>query len=293
MLFRNEKAIMSSLRNTPDTSIEDNIAQISTGFITARREARALQAFPGALPATMAQAYRVQKLSLSAWAQSPGERPAGWKIGGVPPHLTDSLGTTRLVGPAFPSGIKLVEPGAVIEMPIFEGGFAAAESEFMFRLGRDILPGQAPTRDVLFQHIAALHVGIEIASSPIPTINEIGPLCVVSDFGNNNGLAVGPEIPQWQNIPLGDLGVSTSIDGETVGKATAAAVAGGPVAALEFLVEHCADHGITLSEGTFVTTGAVTGIHQIGVGQHACADFGQWGKVDIQTVAATPLDGAT
>lgn len=281
---------MSSLQNTSDISLQDNLATISAEFVAARRAGKSVQAFPGIVPESMAQAYQVQAMSLAAWAQSPGETPAGWKIGGVPPHLLESLGTTRLVGPAFPSGIKAATPGSVIEMPIFEGGFAAAESEFMFRIGADIPPGQVSTRDALLHHIAALHVGIEIASSPIAAINEIGPLCVVSDFGNNNGLAVGPMIPGWQSIPLGDLGVRTSIDGKAVGKATAGAVVGGPIAALEFLVAHCAHYGITLSEGTYVTTGAVTGVHQISVGQQACADFGQWGKVEIKAVAAAPLD---
>ena len=42
--------------------------------------------------------------------------------------------------------------------------------------------------------VGALHIGVEPASSPLATINELGPAVVVSDFGNNAGLLLGPEV---------------------------------------------------------------------------------------------------
>ena len=40
----------------------------------------------------------------------------------------------------------------------------------------------------LEQHLL---VGIEVASSPIPDINTLGPTVIAADFGNNNGLVLG------------------------------------------------------------------------------------------------------
>lgn len=282
---------MSPKLSSPPTS-GDHLSSISAAFVGARRAGLSLDAFPGPLPQSLQDAYAVQRLSIDAWAQIPGESPAGWKIGGVAPHLQTIFKTERLVGPAFASGIKSAIADTAIDMPIFPGGFAAAEAEFMFRIGKDIAPGAVKTQSDLYDYIAAMHVGIEIASSPLATINEIGPLCVVSDFGNNNGLAVGQEIDNWASLDPSELIVETSIDGKAVGQAAANVLPGGPLGALFFLIEHCAAHAIVLSQGTMVTTGAVTGIHDIAVGQTACADFGQWGQVRIKAVTAHAVSSA-
>ncbi len=52
------------------------------------------------------------------------------------------------------------------------------------------------------QLVSGLHVGIEAAGSPLAAINELGPTVVVSDFGNNAGLLLGPAIPDWRKRPL-------------------------------------------------------------------------------------------
>ncbi len=84
-------------------------------------------------------------------------------------------------------------------MPVFAGGFAAVEAEYVFRLGAMRRPTSSTgptTRRRRWS--AALHVGVEPASSPLATINDLGPAVVVSDFGNNAGLMLGPEIADWR-----------------------------------------------------------------------------------------------
>ncbi len=84
-------------------------------------------------------------------------------------------------------------------MPVFAEGFAAGEAEFLLRIGAPPPAGKTSfTLEETADLIDAVHVGIEIASSPLGAINEIGPIAVVSDFGNNNGLVVGPEIADWR-----------------------------------------------------------------------------------------------
>src|SRR3546814_1847543 len=51
-------------------------------------------------------------------------------------------------------------------------------------------------------HIDMVHLGIEIASSPLPTINDLGPTVTISDFGNNNGLVIGPAIADWRGADI-------------------------------------------------------------------------------------------
>lgn len=260
------------------------IETISSALIQARKSAAGLAQFPGDLPADLDQAYRVQHQSIKAWP----ENPAGWKIGGIPAALATLYNKTRLVGPIFPSTIVYVEEGSTTKMPIFDTGFAAVEAEFIYIIGKDIAPGAAPARSAILEHVASLHVGIEMASSPLQNINTMGPLAVICDFGNNAGLMVGPEVKNWRSRSFDDMGVTVTIDGTQVGSARATAIGGGAIESLEFLVGHCADMGITLTKGTAVTTGAVSGVHQVLAGQHTRADFGPDGTLYVDTIPMTP-----
>src|SRR6185312_9775714 len=84
---------------------------------------------------------------------------------------------------------------------------------------------------------AALHVGIEAAGSPLAAINELGPVAVVSDFGNNAGLLLGPEIAAWRERPLASFTCETFIEGGSVGQGGALSLPGGPLAALAFALQ--------------------------------------------------------
>ena len=168
-------------------------------------------------------------------------------------------------------------------MPIYEGGFAAVEAEFVLELGCGVCPSETEYSDAdLIDLVSSLYVGVEIASSPLAAINTLGPTCVVSDFGNNAGLLLGPAVADWDSRDLDSMTAKVMIDGAVVGNATAKAVPGGPLAALRFLLGLAAHRGIELPEGTLVSTGAATGIHEVLVSSAARVDFGSLGSFDVR-----------
>jgi 2-keto-4-pentenoate hydratase len=122
--------------------------------------------------------------------------------------------------------------------------------------------------------IDAVHVGIEIASSPLAAINDLGAAVTVSDFGNNNGLVVGAAIEDWQNADIDSWPLSLAIDGKTIGTGKAADMLDGPVGAARFLFELMAERGIALKPGQWISSGAVTGVHAVGIGDRIEARFG-------------------
>jgi 2-keto-4-pentenoate hydratase len=63
----------------------------------------------------------------------------------------------------------------------------------------------------------AVHIGIEIASSPYPGINDDGPPVTVSDYGNNYGL-VGAPLAGWQSVDFASIAVTVAIDGAVVAR---------------------------------------------------------------------------
>lgn len=264
-----------------------NAKRISDAFVEARKGARSLAKFPGTLPVSLADAYAIQDSSIAAWP----DQIAGWKIGMIPAEFRQSMGAERIVGPIFSRLVHQAQPGSEIAMPVFEDGFAAVEAEFIFRLGRDV-PADVPIDRALALAVAGqLFVGVEVASSPFPGINQLGPICVVSDFGNNHGLILGPEITGWQSLAWPDLPAEVEIDGHTVGTASAADLPGGPIGALEFIMHLMRDRAIALKAGQYISTGAVTGVHEARIGSHSRVGFGAFGSINLHLTHALPQAG--
>lgn len=259
--------------------------EIAHAFVGARLAARALPGFPGVMPASLAQAYAIQDAALALLP----DQVAGWKVGRVPPDLQARLGNERVAGPTFVGALRKPVTGETVALPAITGGFAAVEAEFVYRLGVDAPAGRTDwTVDEALAIVAALHVGIEFAGSPLKTINDLGSTAVASDFGNNAALVVGPEIAGWRDRADASLTAETFIGGVRVGSGTAASVPGGPAPALAFLLGHCASRGLPLKAGMYVTTGAATGIHEISAGQSARVSFGEFGEILCVAEVARP-----
>ncbi|MDP9424044.1 MAG: 2-keto-4-pentenoate hydratase [Pseudomonadota bacterium] len=262
-------------------SIEGKAASIANRFLTARREARGLADYPGAFPESLEEAYRIQDAAIARWAKP----VLGWKVGRVPPALVEQFGTDRLAGPIFAVTIDGIESG-IADMPVFASGFAAGEAEYLLRIGAAPPPGQRKfTLDEAARLIDAVHVGIEIASSPLKTINDLGPIAVVSDFGNNNGLLVGPPIDDWPESLFEQWPVVTLVDGVEVGGGTASAFPDGAMGSARFLFKLMAERGIALEAGQWISTGAVTGVHDARPGSVVEAWFGDCHHLACRLVA--------
>lgn len=260
-------------------------AVIARTLVDARRAARPLPAFPGVTPATLAQAYLIQDAAIGLFPDA----IAGWKVGRVPPDLQARLGEERIAGPTFLGALRTPERAEPVALPVIAGGFAAVEAEFVYRLGVGAPAGKTDwTAAEALDLVAALHIGVEFAGSPLKAINDLGSTVVAADFGNNAGLVVGSGIPGWRDRAGASLACETFVDGTLVGAGTAASIPGGPAAALAFLLGHCAARGRPLTAGQYVTTGAATGIHEITAGQSARVSFGEFGEILCIAEVARP-----
>ena len=264
------------------TSLTETANVVASAFVAARREARALTSYPGEPPADLTCAYQIQDRAIAL----DGRKVAGWKVGRIFPPDDARLGSNRLAGPIFADSVQRAAPGEAPEMPVFAGGFAAAEAEMLLH----IAPGwngtvpddDAGTRALLDE----IRLGIEVASSPYPRINSDGPAVTASDFGNNAGLVIGPQLEGWRDLDLCGIEVRMEIDGEQVGEATAATMLDGPYGAVRFLLANLSARGFDLSGGLWVSTGAITGVHKVAPGAGVTATFGSHGAVQCRIAAA-------
>lgn len=241
---------------------------VAKAFLAARAEKTPLTVYPGTMPQTMAEAYAIQDIALAL----DGRRVGGWKVGRIAPDRVDQYGGNRLTGPIFADEIVDAAVGEVPDMPVYGQGFAAAEAEILLCFGA--VGDRDYDIDTVRDAIAEVRTGIEIASSPFPDINRHGPAVTASDYGNNKGLVLGPAIADWRHIDLIGMPVEFAIDGVTIGSATMETMLDGPFGSALFLIRALRARGIAIAPGTWVSAGAITGVHEIRPRQRADALFG-------------------
>jgi 2-keto-4-pentenoate hydratase len=258
---------------------------IAEAFVAAREQGCGFNAYPGEVPANLEQAYAIQDAAIAHC----GATPVGWKVGRINPPWLEQLGVNRLAGPIFASHVQNEHSDTPVTGRIFRDGFGAAEAEFLFRIGRTPQPGVSEfTLSEAADLIDAVFIGIEVASSPFPGINALGPLVTISDFGNNNGLIIGAEIQNWRNSGLEGWNIEAHIDGQSVGQGQANAFPEGPMGSVQFLLQNLIARGMTITPGLLISTGAVSGVHEIADGQHFDARFGDFGRIACNIGYATP-----
>ena len=258
-------------------SVDRKIAQ---AFVEARRSGRAIKVYPGPPPATLAEAYAIQDAAIDLWDRSIG----GWKVGKINPPLDTELGSDRLAGPILTDAIVDLGAGAAT-MPVFADGFAAAEAEFMLKLAPRSGAPMPATNEEAMEWVDSIRVGVEIASSPYRFINRDGPCVTISDHGNNFGLVLGKVVPREKWSSLDATEVTLDINGRTAGAATTSAMLDGPFGAVRFLLQNLRSRGIPLGEGWWVSSGAITGVHEVVPGDRVSSTFGDLGSVSVEITA--------
>lgn len=254
---------------------------IARTFVDARRNGRALTAYPGVEPASLDAAYAIQDEAIAAWP----DRIAGWKLGRINAPHDARFGAGRLAGPIFSRAVWTA--GTLpTRFGVIDGGFAAVEAEYVLELGETAPDREDWTAADVGGLVSRVFTGIEIAGSPFAGINDHGPAVTASDFGNNAGLILGGEIAGWRDR-LADLTCTMSLDGVVVGRGGAASIPGGPLDSLAFLLNLLHRRGRRLEAGQLASTGAATGVHDIVAGQRAVADFGEDGRIEGLAVPAT------
>jgi 2-keto-4-pentenoate hydratase len=252
---------------------------IARAFVDARRQDAVLSSYPGAMPATLAQAYAIQDQAIAYDGRAVG----GWKLGRINPRAVKQFGAERLAGPIFANSIIYPANADPVAVRVLSG-FAAVEAEVLLLIAATP-PANLSVEDAP-EFVSEVRFGIEVASSPFVGINGNGPAVTVSDFGNNFGLVVGPPILDATAPGAFDQMARLEIDGLLVGSGLVADLLDGPFGSLAFLARLMAERGLRLEPGQWISTGAITGVHPIRQGQHARAMFGHDVAIECTTAPA-------
>ena len=257
---------------------------IAKALVEARKRAAPVKAFPGDIPSTLEAAYAVQHAGVALR----GDKVIGFKVGGIPENWRDQYKSPWLAGPVFQSEFQKVALGASLDVPVFKDGFAAYEPELVMVLeGLDKLAASIDTIGEALTYVSDVHIGAEIASSPRANVNELGPGSIISDFGTQGGLVLGPSVGKEVLSQFSELRVTLDIDGERIGDAHPKAGEGGPLGALRFLLNHLRDYGhnYDLTGSVYFTSGAITGVHESYIGTSCDINYEGLGAFQLNMTA--------
>ncbi|MBB3861281.1 2-keto-4-pentenoate hydratase [Novosphingobium hassiacum] len=252
---------------------------LCNAIVMARRNGQTCVVERVALPADVAQAYAMQAELVAQW----GEPVVGWKVGRFLGEEEQRFGVNRFVGPIFAGTVEDVTPAVEAIFPAIEGGTSAFEAEVIAVLAQDLPVGKTDwTAETIGVAISDWHIGIEVAGCPVPGLGTMGALPSVAVFGNNLALLVGPAVSEDQ---VDAISCETHIDGALAGSARAASLPGGPKTAVAFALNQLSAMGVALKAGTFLSTGAITGVHAVDIGQSCTADFGPHGRLTCKVAS--------
>ena len=175
--------------------------------------------------------------------------------------------------------------GTNLNLPAERFPGARAETEFAFRIGRDLpLRGTPWCADELAP-MAVLHPAIEIIGTrhALPDAPAaVRSLMTIADNGGGIGFVFGNAVDNWQGVDFQNHRIALTVDGGAEAENFLGDMRCVPIQALADLVNHLASRNICLKAGDFVSTGAATVPQPVHKGSHAEADFGTLGEMEIR-----------
>ena len=98
------------------------------------------------------------------------------------------------------------------------------------------------------------------------------PLLVADNLGNG-GIVLGPSRTDWYGLDLAQIGISLSVDSQTVVEKRGGNPIGNPLQAIVLLANHLARRRLFWEPGQIILTGAYAGVHHAKAGQRVEARF--------------------
>jgi 2-keto-4-pentenoate hydratase len=230
--------------------------------------------------ANFAHAYAIQDAAHAILCVERGVVPIGYKIGASNQVARDFLGIDAPFHGRIYRQMTSLSPAAVPFVPDF---FKAYEPEIGIQIGRD-LPPTGTLFDAATIEAATLAVvpAIELVGSHFVPWTEAGAPNLISDNAAFAHWIMGEPIRDWSDLDLLDAPIALHIDGALRGTGRGRNVDGGAFAAAAWLANALAEKGQSLRAGDYITTGIVMPPVAIESGQHAVADFGRLGRVEVR-----------
>ncbi len=225
---------------------------------------------------TADDAYAIQQLVVARMLAD-GDQIVGYKLGLTSAPMQEMLGVDQPdYAPVLAS--MTVDDGAVLEAATFIQ--PKAEAEIALVLDRP-LRGPGVTAVEASGAIAGAVAAIEVVDSRIVDW-RIGLADTIADLASCGTVVLGSRLVPIDGWDPRLIGMVVSHNGATAGTGAGAAALGDPVAAVAWLANTLAPHGVTLEAGRFVMTGSLHAAFDVAAGDVVRAEFDRLGPVEVR-----------
>jgi len=234
---------------------------------------------PDALrPSTFDDGYAIQS-RVVAGLLPVGARAIGYKCACTSPIAQAALQIDRPLFGRLLSHTTSVS-GAVLPADRFV--HRVIESEFGFRMGRDVEPVDGGhTVETIADCIDAVIPAIEIVDYRYESWT-VGAPQVAADNAIHGWWVHGEPVTDWRHLDLAAAAVEAHRNGEPATSGSGANVLGHPLAVMAWLADELPRYGLRLGAGDLVTTGVTTDVFEAAAGDVVVATFAGVGEVTVQ-----------
>jgi len=213
-----------------------------------------------------------------------GMRQIGWKIGCTNVAARAQLGIDAPFYGRLYADTTLASPA---DLPAGAGFFKVYEAEIALVIGRDLGPAAAPfTADDLESATRAILPVVEVVGCWHEPWTEAGAALIAADNAAHGYWVTGAEMTDWAHLDLLELPITVRVDGEVAARGVPRNVDTGPFGVAAWLANTLAANGMALRAGHRISTGLATPPIDPAPGQHAVADFGPLGQVEVRLAPA-------
>ncbi|MDF3084250.1 2-keto-4-pentenoate hydratase [Burkholderia sola] len=198
-----------------------------------------------------------------------GEPVGGWKCALPPPDRV-------ILAPIFASTIREADaPYRVVGGPIVR-----IEPEIAFVLDRDLPAREQPYDEGdVRAAIREVRIVLEVLGCRYAEPARASKFELLADGQFNQGLCVGPVVPDGLNVPLATLALS--FEGALNRTIDGIHPDGDPLKPLVWLVNFLASRGDAVRAGQIVTTGSYAGAIDVPLGDALTVRFGELGSLSV------------
>ena len=273
------------LRPVTESYDQAELERVARGLLAHRDEGRPNPVPPPAQrPTDMGWAYGVAAQLHRIRAEERGWHQIGWKIGCTNAAARAQLGIDAPFYGRLYADTTLSSPA---DLPAGTGWFKVYEAEIALVIGRDLDPADGPfTADQLEDATRAILPVIEVVGCWHEPWTQAGAALIAADNAAHGYWITGTEVTDWSGLDLLDLPITVRVDGQVAGRGVPGNVDTGPFGVAAWLADTLAASGVALRAGDHISTGLTTPPIDPAPGQHAVADFGPLGQVEVRLAPA-------
>ena len=227
-------------------------------------------------PTNAAEAVQVQVAMLERL----GLEASGYKAGFTNPPMLEKAGPDGPMAGVMFRDFTINSGGSLKRSDVGPG--ALIEAEVSFRMGADLPAREGGySEDEVIAAVDSAILGIEFA---VPRLsNPMGQPMVhlAADNGAAMAFVAGPDIPDWKNRDLKQLGIELLFDGGKVSEGMPLPARCDERWALTWTVNHFSARGIGIRAGDLITTGAAAAPVPLGAAKDVVARFDGVGDVHV------------